>query len=98
MRFGQQPVTLTGVLIYDPEMRFTPSGRSHCTLHLNADELGMTVHAVGWQETGEKLAELSEGDIIRVTGNWKTRTFTAEQGEQTVEEFVIRSFETEAPF
>lgn len=85
-------VTLLGNLGADPELRYTPSGKSVCNLRLAVNErytdsAGNSQHQAHWfsVDCWEKMAELAnqylgKGSRVLVNGRLKTRSYQGTDG------------------
>lgn len=74
------------------ELRFTPSGRAVCTVHImDGTE---SIRAEAWDQIAEQIAELPENVQIRVSGYWKDRKWEDREGtEHSIKFLAIRSWE-----
>lgn len=87
-------ITLTGNLVADPELRYTPTGTPVANFRVasteryktdegwkDGDTLFLTVNA--WRDLAEHAAEtLSKGDRVIVTGRIRQRSYETKEGEQ----------------
>ena len=83
---------LTGTITYDPELRFTPSGKSLCTFRLIVDKKGEeTISCQAWETLGETIINRDDkykrGTEVTVSGYYKTRVFN----EKSFTEFIVKS-------
>lgn len=92
------PVTLTGRLVADPDLRFTPKGDAVVNLRVvtsarrlnkqtdkweDTDTTFWTVS--GWRQLAENVAEsLSKGDAVVVVGKVKSREWEDKDGGKRV--------------
>lgn len=95
MAQGDTPITITGNLVADPELRFIPSGAAVTNFRVattprvynretqqfeDGDALFMTCNA--WRDMAENIAEsLTKGMRVIVTGNLKQRSYQTKEGE-----------------
>lgn len=85
--------TITGLLQYDPELRFTPGGHAVCRLYLIQDETGEIRYCDAWNDA-ETLAQFSRGDRFTFTGQDKTQTWHDRDNEEHSRVvFEIRDFQ-----
>lgn len=96
MAQGDTPITITGNLVADPELRFTPKGAAVTNFRIastprvynretrqfeDGDALFMTCNC--WRDMAENIAEsLTKGMRVIVTGNLKQRSYQTKEGEQ----------------
>lgn len=83
---------LTGTITYDPELRFTPSGKSLCTFRLVVDKKGEeTVSCQAWEALGETIINRDDkykrGTEVTVSGYYKIREFDG----KPYKEFIVKS-------
>ena len=89
------PITLTGRLASDPELRFTPSGDAVCNLRVVTDRRykdqsgewqskDVTFWSVSaWRQLAEGCAEsLAKGMAVIVVGEVKSRDYETKEGEK----------------
>lgn len=90
------PITITGRLGADPELRFTPAGHAVASLRIvtdrrfknattgeweSKDTSWWSVQA--WKAMAENVAEsLSKGDLVIVVGDIKQRDYETREGEK----------------
>lgn len=89
------PVTLTGRLVADPELRFGNNGDAICNFRVvtsrrykdaagewqDKDTSFWSVTA--WRQLGENVAEsLSKGDAVLVVGDMRAREWETKEGEK----------------
>lgn len=88
-------ITITGNLGADPELRFTPSGKSVCSFSVavnrrKKDERGEWVdgetiwyQVTTWERQADAVAEsgIGKGTTVRVTGRPKLNLYVDKQGE-----------------
>lgn len=76
----------SGTLLKPPEVKTSKSGSEYCHFILVVpieDKRTMTLNGVATGDTAEKIAKLSTGDALSVTGNLKpNRWKDKETGEQ----------------
>lgn len=78
------PIKIEGTLAFDPELRFTPSGK--CVTDIIVNQLdGSTIHATLWED--DSLAEkMVRGMPIVIDGEWKSRKWRdREEKEHTIQ-------------
>ena len=96
MAQGDTPITITGNLVADPELRFIPSGAAVTNFRVattprvynrdtnqfeDGDAVFLTCNA--WRDMAENIAEtLAKGMRVIVTGNLKQRSYQTKEGEQ----------------
>ncbi len=96
MAQGQTPITITGNLVADPELRYTQSGVAVANFRVastprtydksqgewvDAEPLFLTGHV--WRDQAENAAnELRKGQRVIVTGNLRQRTYETSEGEK----------------
>jgi single-strand DNA-binding protein len=96
MAAGDTQITITGNLVNDPELRFTPSGQPVATFRVastprfldkatnewkDGDSLFMTCSA--WRQMGENVAEsLQRGMRVILSGRLKQRSYETKEGEK----------------
>lgn len=89
------PITLTGNLVDDPELRFTPSGAAVANFRIastprrfdkttnewqDGEALFLTCNV--WRQAAENVAEsLTKGMRVVVSGTLKARTWQTKEGE-----------------
>jgi single-strand DNA-binding protein len=88
-----EPMTLTGRLTADPELRHTKSGKSVSTIRIavNTPDADPSFHSVVvWGKTADVVCRfMKKGRLVEVTGRPQERTYTATDGtERTVAEIV----------
>ena len=89
------PITITGRLGADPELRFTPSGAAVVSLRVvtdrrfknaageweSKDTSWWSVQA--WKQLAENVAEsLTKGDLVVIVGDIKQREYETREGEK----------------
>ena len=95
MAQGDTPITITGNLVADPELRFIPSGAAVTNFRVattprvynrdtnqweDGDAVFLTCNA--WRDMAENIAEsLAKGMRVIVTGNLKQRSYQTKEGE-----------------
>ena len=89
---GLNSVVLIGNLTRDPELRYTPSGVSVCTLRLAVNrnftnQQGEVetdyFNVIVWRNQAEKCAEyLSKGRQVAVTGRLQSRSWEGADGQK----------------
>jgi single-stranded DNA-binding protein len=89
----QGPLRIEGTLAFDPELRFTPSGKTVTDIIVNALD-GGTIHCTLWED--DSLAEqMIRGMPIVINGEWKTRRWTdREDKEHTIQYINIISWDS----
>lgn len=96
MAIGDTQITLTGNLVDDPELRFTPSGTAVAKFRIastpryydrneggykDGDSLFMSCNA--WRQAGENAAEsLTRGMRVIVQGRLRQRSYETREGEK----------------
>jgi single-strand DNA-binding protein len=96
MAFGDTPITVTGNLVADPELRFTQSGQPVATFRVastprvrdsasgewkDGDSLFITCNV--WRQAAENVAEsLQRGMGVIVTGRLKQRGYETKEGDK----------------
>jgi single-strand DNA-binding protein len=96
MAMGDTPITVTGNLVADPELRFTQSGQPVATFRIastprvmdrqtnewkDGDSLFLTCNV--WRQAAENVAEsLQRGMRVIVTGRLKQRSYETKEGEK----------------
>jgi single-stranded DNA-binding protein len=84
--------TIMGVMKYDPELRFTPTGKPLCTFTLIAGN-NVEWSCEAWEDLGEKIADYQapdpyqSGTFVIADGYLKRRTFN----DRTRSYFVVQS-------
>jgi single-strand DNA-binding protein len=89
-------ITITGNLVDDPELRFTPAGQAVARFRIastpryrdnttgewkDGDTLFLT--CVAWRQAGENIAEsLRKGTRTIVTGRLRQRSYETQEGEK----------------
>lgn len=95
MAQGDTPITVTGNIVADPELRFTPAGAAVANFRVAStprrynsqtgqweDGEAMFLTCNAWRAMAENVAEtLSKGMRIIVTGRLKQRSFQTREGE-----------------
>lgn len=91
---GEVTITITGNLVADPELRFTPSGDAVANFTVastprvfkdNAwtDGDPMFLKVAAWRKMGENVAEsFQKGDRVIVVGKLKPHTWTTKEGQK----------------
>lgn len=80
---------LEGV-IRELELRFTPSGREVCSVWIGLTD-GDVIPGEAWGDLAELLVrQYDTGSVIAVTGSFKERKWTNEDGEHIHRFFGIR--------
>lgn len=81
-------VTLTGNIVADPELRYTPQGTPVVEFSIANNELvnGESVlqgffDCTAWRDQAENVAELSKGSPVVVTGRLEQRRWENEEGQ-----------------
>lgn len=104
MAQGDTPITITGNLVADPELRFTPKGAAVANFRVattprvynrdtqqweNGDAVFLTCNA--WRDMAENIAEtLTKGMRVIVTGKLRQRSYQTKEGEnRTVYEIEV---------
>jgi single-strand DNA-binding protein len=93
---GDTPITVTGNLVADPELRFTPAGQPVATFRVastprvfdaatkewkDGDSLFLSCNV--WRQAAENVAEsLQRGMRVIVTGRLKQRSYETKEGEK----------------
>ena len=96
MAAGDTQITITGNLVEDPELRFTPAGQPVATFRVastprymdrttnewkDGDSLFLTCNV--WRQAAENVAEsLQRGMRVIVTGRLKQRNYETKEGEK----------------
>jgi single-strand DNA-binding protein len=96
MAAGDTQITITGNLVADPELRFTPSGQPVATFRVastprfldkstnewkDGDSLFMTCNV--WRQAAENVAEsLQRGMRVILSGRLKQRSYETKEGEK----------------
>jgi single-strand DNA-binding protein len=96
MAAGDTTITVTGNLVADPELRFTPSGQPVATFRVastprirdnasgewkDGDTLYLSCNV--WRQAAENVAEsLQRGMRVIVTGRLKQRNYETKEGEK----------------
>jgi single-strand DNA-binding protein len=94
MAMGDVPITISGNLVDDPELRFTPSGQAVSNFRIastpryldkqtqewrDGDSVFLTCNV--WRQAAENVAEsLQRGMRVIVTGRLKQRSYEAKDG------------------
>lgn len=77
-----------------PEIRFTPSGKQVAILYVHGHR-GVRFEA--WEEVAESLLDADplpdDGEVLRLTGYNKARTYETREGPKTVTVYTIKSWE-----
>jgi single-strand DNA-binding protein len=96
MALGDVPVTITGNLTADPELRFTPSGAAVANFTVAStprfldkqtnewkDGDAVFLRCNVWRQTAENVAEsLMKGSRVLVSGRLKQRSYETKEGEK----------------
>jgi single-strand DNA-binding protein len=93
---NETTITVTGNLVDDPELRFTPAGQAVARFRIastpryrdnttgewkDGDTLFLT--CVAWRQAGENIAEsLRKGTRTIVTGRLRQRSYETQEGEK----------------
>lgn len=94
MAIGATPITITGNLVADPELKYTNSGQAVANMRVcstekvyrngnweDGDQLFLNVTA--WKQLAENAAEsLRKGSRVTVAGNLKQRSYENRDGER----------------
>lgn len=96
MAAGDTQITITGNLVDDPEMRYTPSGQAVANFRIastprfldkatnewkDGDSLFLSCNV--WRQSAENVAEsLQRGMPVIVMGRLKQRSYETKQGEK----------------
>ena len=96
MAAGDTPITITGNLVDDPELRFTPSGQPVAKFRVastprfldkntnewkDGDSLFLTCNV--WRQAAENAAEsLTRGMRVIVSGRLRQRSYETKEGEK----------------
>ena len=96
MAAGDTPITVVGILVADPELRFTASGQPVATFRIastprfmdkatnewkDGDSLFLSCNV--WRQAAENVAEsLQRGMRVIVTGRLKQRNYETKEGEK----------------
>lgn len=91
--------TITGTLLWSPELRFTPSGTPVCSFSINygrnkGDKIDKGIDCEAWESLGERIAkrDLQPGQYVRLTGYYKTRSWEDREGKKHSKRiFVVKS-------
>ena len=83
-------LTITGNMVNDPELRFTPNNLAVCEFRMawnlrkqNGDEESMFFNVTCWRSLAENVAEsLGKGDRITVTGRLNWRSWETDDGQK----------------
>lgn len=90
-------VILIGRLTADPELRYTPSGTSNCTVNLAVDRLPNKdgevvadfIRCVVWGKSAENLAKyMSKGRQIAIEGRLQVRSYDKDGSKRWVAEVI----------
>ena len=93
---GETPITLTGNLTSDPELRFTPTGQAVAKFRIAStprafdkqanewkDGDSLFLDCSVWRQAAENVAEsLTRGMRVIVTGRLKQRSYETREGEK----------------
>ena len=96
MSQGDTPVTVTGNVVADPELRFTQGGQPVCSFRIastprlydkganewkDGESLFLTCNV--WRQAAENVAEsVTRGMRVIVTGRLRMRSYETKEGEQ----------------
>lgn len=96
MALGDVPITISGNLVDDPELRYTPTGQAVANFRVastprymdkatnefkDGDSLFLTCNV--WRQAAENVAEsLQRGMRVIVTGRLKQRSYETREGEK----------------
>jgi len=101
---SDQTMTLTGNLVDDPELRFTPSGQPVASFRVAStprykdsqtgewkDGESLFLTCVAWRQMAENVAEsLTRGTRVIVSGKLRQRSYETKEGEKrTVYELTV---------
>lgn len=90
-------VILIGRLTADPELRYTPSGTSNCTVNLAVDRLPNKdgevvadfIRCVVWGKSADNLARyMSKGRQIAIEGRLQVRSYDKDGSKRWVAEVI----------
>lgn len=87
------PALIEGRLQFDPELRFTPSGKAVSNFIVRIED-GSMVNCTAWTETAEQMAEHGLREMeLKVYGKWATRHWTDRDGmDQTLNYVLVDTF------
>lgn len=79
-------ITITGNLVADPELRFTPTGKPVTKFRIAStqgkDKEGIFIDVEAWNDIAENIAELSKGCRLVVTGEIKQEHWEDKNGNK----------------
>ena len=83
-------LTITGNVVNDPELRFTPNNLAVCEFRMawnlrkqNGDDEAMFFNVTCWRSLAENVAEsIDKGDRVIVTGRLNWRSWETDAGEK----------------
>lgn len=96
MAYGDTTLTVTGNLVNDPELRYTPTGQAVATFRVAStprymdratnewkDGESLFLSCNVWRQAAENVAEsLQRGMRVIVTGRLKQRSYETKEGEK----------------
>lgn len=83
------PALIEGHLQFDPELRFTPSGKAVSNFFVRTED-GSMVDCTAWEGTAEQMAEHGlRGKAIKVYGKWAVRHWTDREGLDHTKNYVL---------
>lgn len=88
------PVKAQGHLLFDPELRFTPSGKAVSNFQITTLD-GTILECTAWESLAEEMAEHGvRQKPITIQGKWATRHWTdREEMDHTINYVLVESFE-----
>ena len=95
MRFVKNagPITVNGVIEYEPELRFTYTGKSLCSFQIIDTQTKEIQSCEAWEEIGEAIIEqdLKQGAFIILNGYHKLREYKGASHDY----FIVKTWEHE---
>ena len=94
------PTTISGPLLNDPELRYTPGG--HAVGAFTITTAGVPQRCEIWREKAEEMAadlSIHFGTVLTVTGTIKAREWEGRDGEKhSADILTVTSYMIEVPF
>jgi single-stranded DNA-binding protein len=83
---------ITGIVIYEPELRFTMSGHELCTFEIDTGT--EKIRCVAWRDVAESIIDRNwlPGNEVTVSGTWKTRIWNQGGETRTTREYIVKLF------
>ena len=90
------PIDQQGRLLFDPELRFVPSGKAVSQFQFEALD-GSVIQCEAWESLAESMAEDGRRQMgITIHGEWRTRNWTdREDKNHTLNYVLVKQYEWE---